>query len=241
MKINLKIKLISVMVLCFIAFAEAYSAEVGFFVGDVKGERKGKPFRVNLGLTLEAGDVVQTGSKSTLEIRYKNKTSITLSENTLVKIGNTNVPSSDEVTVVAGKALAVFGKTAKGENKVYTPTTICAIRGTEFVINVNKGNSMIILNKGKLDVNNSYSKMPMNAGDNVQADVGEKIEKSSQKRKQWNEDMDNSFDSNLDKAINAYSKYVNDLDSSARVQSSNVKKYPDKIDSAVSAEEMRSN
>ena len=230
----MKIKLISVIALCFIAFNGAYSAEVGFFVGDVKGDRKGKQFKVNMGLALEAGDIIRTGSKSTLEIRYKNRTSITLSENTVVKIGNANVASSDEVTVVSGRASAVFPKGTKGTNKVYTPTTVAAVRGTKFTVDVDKGNSTIVLNEGKLDVNNPYSRLSMNAGDNVKSDVGEKIEKSNQPSKELSEAV-----ADLNKAIGAFNKYVNDLDSSSKTQSDQMKKYSDEIKSSTTEGEIR--
>ena len=235
----MKTKLMCIMVLCFIAFSKAYSAQVGFFVGEVNGERKGAPFKISLGLALEAGDVIRTGSKSTVEIRYKDRTSINVAENTLITIGNANIPASSEVTVVSGRALAIFSRRAADINRVYTPTTVAAIRGTEFSINVNKGNSMIILNKGKLDVNNPYSQVSLNAGDNVRANVGEEIERSTQRRKQWNEGMSDLFDNDLDRAIAAYSKYVNDFDSSAKSQSGNMKGYSNQIKSATSEEELR--
>ena len=236
--ITVKTKLVCTIALCFIAITQAYSAQVGIFIGEVQGERKGKPFGISTGLVLEAGDVIRTGSKSTVEIRYPNRTSINVAENTVITIGNANIPDSTETTVISGRALAVFGRGSQG-GRVYTPTTIAAVRGTEFEINVNQGNSMIVLNKGKLDVANPYSQVALNSGNNVRVNVGEKVERTGRSNRDVNRNMNELLVSDLNRALEAFTIYVDDFEQSAKVQNNDMKKYSDQIKSAASNEEIR--
>ena len=233
----MKTKIVCAVILCLIAFTKAYSAQVSFFLGDVSGERKGRSFKINMGMTLETGDIVRTGDKSTVEIRYPNNTNITLRENTLVKIGNANVPTSSEITVISGNALAVFGQGSRSVNKVYTPTTVAAVRGTEFEINVNNGNSNVVLNKGKLDVSNPYSQVSINAGQNVQADVGSKVGKPAKNRKQSNRKQQ---DQDINKLAQDFNRYVDDFDSRAKSQSDDTKKLSDEIKVATTDKKVKS-
>ena len=233
----MKTKIISTIILCLIAFTKAYSAQVGFFVGEVSGERKGRPFRINMGMTLETGDLIRTGNGGTAEIHYPNNTRITLRENTLVKIGNENIPASNEVTVVSGNALAVFAQGSGNRNRAYTPTTVAAVRGTEFEINVNNGNSTIILNKGKLNVSNTYSQVSLNAGQNVQTNVGAGVGKPTKNSKQSNRKQQQQSE-DMDKLAQDFNRYVDGFDSRAKAQSNNTKKFSDELNSATTNQKM---
>jgi 23S rRNA maturation-related 3'-5' exoribonuclease YhaM len=234
----MKTKLICTLFICFIAFTNVYSAQINMFVGDVQGERRGQPFRISVGLALETGDIIRTGSKSKAEIRYVNRTTISMAENTVITIGNINIPASNEPTIVSGRARAVFGRGSQ-DGRVFTPTTVAAVRGTDFTINVNEGNSVIVLAKGGLDVNNPYSQVSLNAGDNVQANVGEKVERTNRSNKDVNRNMSAILVSNLNRSLESYTSYINDFEQSARTQDSDMKRHSAQIRTAKSAEELR--
>ena len=234
----MKTKLLYTIVLCLIAFTKVYSAQVGSFVGDVSGERRGIPFRISTGLILETGDIIRTGNRSRVEIRYENRTNIQISENTVITIGNENIPASSEITIISGRVRAVFGRGSQG-GRVYTPTTVAAVRGTDFTVNVNNGDSVIVLSKGGLDVNNPYSQVALNAGDNVRANVGGEVESTGRSNRDVNRNMDDLLVSDLNKALEAFTIYVGDFEQSARVQNTDMRRYSNQIRSASSAEELR--
>ncbi|HEY1406213.1 MAG TPA: hypothetical protein VF857_06350, partial [Spirochaetota bacterium] len=68
-----------------------------------------------------------------------------------------------------------FSKLAKGSDirrGVYTPTTVAAVRGTEFTVAVSdSGDSRIDLTEGSLDVHNPYGGTQLEAGHKVQANI----------------------------------------------------------------------
>ena len=226
----MKRKLLCSIILCF-AFTKAYSAEVSSFVGDVTGERKGRPLRITTGVKLETGDVVRVGGRSTAQIRYTDRTVVTLSENTVITIGNVNIPASNDVTVVSGMVRAVF---TGGNNRVYTPTAIAAIRGTEFTVTVNNGNTVVALDKGNLDVSNPYSQVQMNAGDNVRANVGSGVERPPRGRKQRGS---TAADGDLNNLAANFDKYINDFDKSAQTQNANIRKSANDSQSATTPQD----
>ncbi|WP_445504536.1 Ig-like domain-containing protein [Microvirga sp. G4-2] len=98
--------------------------------------RNGVPVELHLGDVVSKGDVVQTGSDSTLAIRFSDGTVFGLSSNARIVL-NDMVYAADSTsnsalfTLVQGVIGFVAGKIAKtGDLKVDTPVATMAIRGT---------------------------------------------------------------------------------------------------------------
>ncbi len=165
--------------LLFILPVSSQAAHIAFFVGDVSVLRQGKKVPVSMGTAMEAGDLIKTGARSTMELTYDDGSRITISENSSAKVGSSSVKGSDSVTLLSGNLGGKFSKMKKEDRRVYTPTTICAIRGTEFTVSVSRGgDSRVDLSEGRLAISNPYGGTDLNQGEKIEAQVSEAPEKS---------------------------------------------------------------
>ncbi len=213
--------------LCVCAFMAAlllpswvYALEVSFLTGSVVIERDGsKLTKVNVGTKILSNDIVKTGKKSLVNMTYTDGSEIRMTENSTVKIGRMAADSdSAPSTVIAGIVSAKFTKLAKGSELrrgVYTPTTVAAVRGTEFTVAVSEtGDSRIELTEGSLDVHNPYGQVPLEAGHKVQASVaGDPTEDNefAGTVADWKNIKDESLTTDPSGRGDQYKKYINDL------------------------------
>jgi len=201
---------LSAVFLLIIFPAAVYAIEVGFYIGNVTVTRGGKKIAINTGSSLEGGDVIKTGKDATIELLYKDGSKVTILENSSARVGSVSIKGSDDVALVSGNLTGKFSKLKKGSHKVYTPTTVCSIRGTEFQIGVCKnGESRVDLNKGNLDVNNPYGKTNMNSGDKTDIGIGKKPTEGSGDLKDWQNKENKDFDKNPGETSKDYNGYMN--------------------------------
>jgi len=212
-----------------------YPIHVSFYIGDVSAIRDGKRINIAMGTNLESGDFIKTGKGGTISLVYKDGSKLTVKEKSRIKIGSKNIPGSDNVTLLAGNLNGKFTRLKKGQRKVYTPTTICAIRGTEFEIGVSKnGNSRVELKEGKLDINNPYGSQKIKEGTTVEAEIARRPKKVSSDtdmgtwRKKGNED----FKNNPSKTSGRYESQVNTFKNRLKVQSRETRAIGSKVRSA---------
>jgi hypothetical protein len=146
--------------------------EISFLVGEVTLQRDGKSLVPEVRSAVKTGDVISTGKGGIAVLAYEDGSEIKVLEKSRIKIGSAAVKGSDSVSVVSGSINAKFKKLMKeGERKVYTPTTVCAVRGTDFLVGVSDGaDSRVDLSEGKLDLRNPYGKIDIN--ENEQAEIG---------------------------------------------------------------------
>ncbi len=230
---------ISLIVL--IAFAAAvplYSAEVTFFLGKVDAKRHGRVFNVSMGAKLEAGDYIETGSRSTLEISYNDGSRITVKEKSAVRIGTPSVPSSESITVVSGNVRGRFAKLKKGTNKVYTPTTVCAIRGTEFDITVRGGDSRVDLKEGSLELSNQYGSKDMSAGEKVQGEISGPLKEAEKTPEEWTADKEKNLAENPGESAQRFRKHLSDSEKFGKSRSEAIEKTSTVVKSAGSVDEI---
>lgn len=190
----------------------AYPIHISFYIGNVTALRQGKKINISMGTTMEAGDIVRTGRGGTVTLVYKDGSKITVKEKSMIKIGSKNIPGSDSVTLIAGNLSGKFSRLKKGRKKIYTPTTICAIRGTEFDIGVSKnGNSRVELKEGKLDVNNPYGSQKIKEGTTLETEISRKPRRvrSSSTMDSWRSKSDTDFEKNPKKTSRGYQRQIN--------------------------------
>lgn len=112
--------------------------------GDVQVERSGTRLAATVGMPVRATDVVVTGANGSA--------GITFSDNSLVSVGPNSVFAIDkyrfdttthagefEGSLRKGKLAAVSGKMVRQSPesmKIRTPSSVMAVRGTEFVVQV---------------------------------------------------------------------------------------------------------
>ncbi|MBK6981985.1 MAG: FecR domain-containing protein [Betaproteobacteria bacterium] len=114
--------------------------------GDVQVERSGARVAATVGMPVRATDVVVTGANGSA--------GITFSDNSLVSVGPNSVFAIDkyrfdttthagefEGSLRKGKLAAVSGKMVRQSPesmKIRTPSSVMAVRGTEFVVQVDE-------------------------------------------------------------------------------------------------------
>ena len=114
--------------------------------GAVQVEREGKRMAATVGMAVRTSDVLVTGADGSA--------GVTFSDNSLVSVGPNSVFSIDkyrfdttthagefEGSLRKGKLAAVSGKMVKQapeSMKIRTPSSVMAVRGTEFVVQVDE-------------------------------------------------------------------------------------------------------
>ena len=114
--------------------------------GSVQVEREGKRVPATAGMPIRTADVLVTGADSSA--------GVTFSDNSLVSVGPNSVFAIDkyrfdttthvgefEGSLRKGKLAAVSGKMVKQSPesmKIRTPSSVMAVRGTEFVVQVDE-------------------------------------------------------------------------------------------------------
>jgi hypothetical protein len=192
----------------------ASAVELSFLTGDVKVLRGNvSAGKLTPGFALKENDLVKTGKKSSAKVSYKDGSEIVLSENSSVKIGKISDKGDAPAIVIGGSVSTKFSKIAKdssGTRKVYTPTTVCAVRGTEFkVIVSDTAASRVELTEGTLEVYNPEGGNTIQAGTSVEADIAAppvKSDKASVDEAEWAAAKESEFDADVPERSSKFKK-----------------------------------
>jgi hypothetical protein len=198
----------------------ALAIEISFSVGDVVVNRgTEKIAKIDAGTKLKANDVINTGKKSFATVLYSDGSEVRMAENSSLKIGKiTEGNDSAPILILAGSVTTKFAKLGKGETKkVYTPTTVAAVRGTQFVVIVSdSAASRVELTEGSLDVHNPYGGKQIEAGTNMDVSVaaapieGDKVQKNPD---EWKSRQDSEFDADVPERSGKFKTYLDDFSS----------------------------
>ena len=190
----------------------SYALQVGFLVGDVYVIRDGRQESASMGYSLKNNDLIKTGNGSMAEVRYEDGSIIKIQEKSKVKIITVYGGEQDSFSVVAGVVQAHFSKLTKGATrKLYTPTTVCAIRGTEFQVAVSDGvDSRVNMQEGSVELHNQYGKSSVKGKEQASIPVAGKPEMDTQKQdiKEWKNKSDSDFTGDPGKGAERLQKHV---------------------------------
>lgn len=220
--------------------ADGFGASISFMLGDVKVVRNGRTSAADMDQKLKAGDMIKTGKDGIATVAYEDGSEVKIQENSWVKIGNKAAEDMEFVSVVSGVIRAKFSKVQKGsERKVYTPTTVCSVRGTEFLVGVSDGaDSQVALSEGKLDVSNPYGKTSLNPNQKVETDVAAQPKKSKgfelsmEDLKNWKVDSDKEFEKDPEGKSEAFNDYISTLNKKSKESSEQIEKLDSEKDNA---------
>ncbi|HSV97700.1 MAG TPA: PQQ-binding-like beta-propeller repeat protein [Spirochaetota bacterium] len=111
--------------------------------GDVHFMRSGTISVLEAGALLGAGDTVRTGARAFAELRYGDKVTIRIKQNSRFRIdelahgGDGRLRAGLDLS--AGTALLSFKKLQRGDSaEVRTPTSVAGVRGTSFGVSVSE-------------------------------------------------------------------------------------------------------
>ncbi len=207
-------KTAAIIVIILLMALYGYAVQISFLSGDVKIIKHGKKENAKLHMKLASGDVLKTGKGAFADVSYEDGSVIKVSENSSVTIGNKNVQASNSLSVTSGIISVKFSKLQKeSARKIYTPTAVCAVRGTEFDIAVSKGaDSRIQLTEGEVSISNPYGKQDIIENQAVEVDVADApAEVNNDNLDSWKMENESQLDSNPNEKLDAFSQYVRDM------------------------------
>lgn len=133
-----------------------------YFEGEVVLNRKGKLLSVEEGIELLEQDQISTKAEAYCEIEMGQTALVRIEENTSFSVDKLSLSKESSDVQVANNKGTVLNKVKKLATKdayrVRTPSTVCGVRGTEFLVEVKKeGNSAqedlkVAVKKGKVAV-----------------------------------------------------------------------------------------
>jgi len=238
---NKKIRNVLVLLFLFIPIV-SYSATVSFFLGRVRVYRNHRSIKVRSHMALKSGDIIKTFKNATIIIVYKDQSKITIKSNSYAKIGLKGIKNSDNISLISGNLIGKFTKLKKGKRKIYTPTTVCAIRGTKFTVSVSdSGNSRIALERGKLEINNPYGRVFINPNENSEIKVSEGPSKNNKKEDilRWQKEDNKKFHRNPKKVKEDYNSYLNNFQNRNSKTNKKMKNFENKLDTVKDKEKLQ--
>lgn len=218
-----------------------YSMKVSFFLGEATVTRDGKSAAIKSGDLIKEGDIIKTGKGGIVEVLYDDKSKITIQQNTVVQMGSKNVKGSSDLTVIAGEIKGKFGKLKKGVHKINSPTTVCAVRGTEFTVCVSEGgDSLVSLKEGSLDIDNAYGEVKLEEGQSVEANLGEEAEVSNETvdSDEWKNEMNEDVSENIDDRADKYNRHFDRFGQNNEKSSAELKDLSEKTRKASSKDDL---
>lgn len=204
-----------------------FALEVSFVVGNVIVARDGKENLAAVGMKLSQGDVIITKNASIAELQYADRSIVRIFENTKVKVAAIQ-DNQENVSVINGVIKAKISKLQKGESKkVYTPTTVCAVRGTEFFVAVSdSSNSRINMEEGALALTNPYGEIQVNGDEQATVEVAKKplMDDNPKNPELWKNTADKDFVLEPQKYAESYEEYLAALEQRSSMQQAEIEK-----------------
>ena len=129
----------------------AFAADVGLVKvskGSVQIERNGAKIAAPVGASVQASDVIMTGTDGSAGITFTDNSLVSVGPNSVFAIDKYSFDSTThagefEGSLRKGRLAAISGKMVKQSPesmKIRTPSAIMGVRGTEFVVQVDEKN-----------------------------------------------------------------------------------------------------
>ncbi len=216
-----------VLLIVVLSVQSIFALEITFVVGDVIVQRNNKDNIAVVGMKLSQGDIIVTKSASIAELLYADKSIVRIFENTKVKIASIQ-DNQENVSVINGVIKAKIAKLQKGQSKkVYTPTTVCAIRGTEFFVAVSdSSDSRVNMEEGNLTLVNPYGEVNVHGDEQATAEVAKKpLRDDNPKNPElWKNTADKDFLLEPQKYAASYEEYLSMLEQRSSMQKAEIEK-----------------
>ena len=138
-----------ILVLALAFAAPAIANEIGQIKvakGAVQVEREGKRVPATVGMPVRTADVLVTGADGSAGVTFSDNSLVSVGPNSVFAIDKYRFDSTTHVgefegSLRKGKLAAVSGKMVKQSPesmKIRTPSSVMAVRGTEFVVQVDE-------------------------------------------------------------------------------------------------------
>lgn len=234
------IKAIAYFLSLFIILPSAvYPVEISFYLGTITMVRNGKQNPVAVGKNLLTGDYLKTGKGSFLEIAYPDGSKIKINESSSATIGSKNIAGSDRISLISGTATGSIKKLLKGSAKSYTPTIVCAVRGTEYTLTVSAGgNTRVDVKEGAVEIISPRGTAAVKVNEKSEILMGGKPSPSSGNGEEWKNRNDRDFAKNAAAQSDRYDRQLKALDEQNRETGSSIVSVRSAVDGADSRESL---
>ncbi len=140
--------------------------------GTVEVRRAGEPrwLAVNLNDTFCPGDTIRVGSRSRADLSLSNQSVLRLDENSEFTLEGVQEQGSAGLNMLKGAA-HFFSRTPRGL-EVQTPYTIAGVRGTEFMIRIEQGRTLLTVYEGVVLAQNAAGSLTLQSGQSALAETG---------------------------------------------------------------------
>jgi len=161
-------------------FAEKVNVAIAIDVrGDVTIISTGQPVQnLTVGMEVAEGDVITTAAQAYVKLIRTDSSIIKLSEKTQLTIEAT-APEETKGSVFGVKVGRIFMNVFKEEGVskkflIKTPTSVCAVRGTEIDVNVDEaGAATYTLFSGNVEISNEYGTVQLTEGSQTQTQANQ--------------------------------------------------------------------
>ncbi|QLC26033.1 TonB-dependent receptor [Parasphingopyxis algicola] len=129
--------------------------------------------RLEVRQNLKAGDVIRTNARGALAIVFADRTQIRLARNSVLRVNAVRRGSPSSMTLRRGRA---WGRTPRGGGSnlsVETPAATAGIRGTEWSITADEGQTSLQVFAGEVELFNDQGSVAVGAGEAASALLGQ--------------------------------------------------------------------
>jgi Tfp pilus assembly protein PilF len=125
---------------------------------------------VNLNDTFCPGDIIRVGSKSRADLTLSNQSILRLDENSEFTLQGLKADNAASLNMLKGAA-HFFSRTPRGL-EVQTPYTIAGVRGTEFMLRIEEGRTLLTVYEGAVLAQNTAGSLTLQSGQSAVAESG---------------------------------------------------------------------
>lgn len=176
--------------------------------GDAEVTRQGNKLPVKVGLVVQTGDLINTGSGS-MDLQTRNGSAIRLKENSSVAVDALTEGAQQETTLALNKGglLATVDKQNRGSSyKIVTPTAIAGVRGTSYSITVDDSgkNPRVRVLDGAVALSPRIAALEKYSAEEIKQDPAlAKLAAVQQKEVVLNQSTEGKLDNSLEQKLDA--------------------------------------
>jgi hypothetical protein len=170
---------------------------------------------------------------------YGDGSKIKLNESSSATIGSKNIAGSDSVSLVSGTASGSIKKLIKGTSKSYSPTIVCAVRGTEYTLTVSTGgDTRVDVKEGTVEIMSPRGSAAVKENEKSETPMGGKPSPSKGSAEEWKNRNDRDFEKNSAARSERYENNLNSFDERNKETGDSIVTVRSAVDTADSKESL---
>ncbi|MDD4003622.1 MAG: FecR family protein [Elusimicrobiaceae bacterium] len=156
--------------------------------------------------TVESGSYVRTGFRSKAKISWSDGSVVELGPNSNYQLHLDDSATGLSMTLLAGKLKAAVGRLRGRKFEVGTTNAVCAVRGTEFEVQVHNNNTSVVLYTGSLAVSDNFGNQRLlepgysvDVGPNGMGDLKNPAKRNQERRESIKQNLKREVGLNMNK------------------------------------------